>query len=173
MSGPELNPERSRLAVRCDGGGAVGAGHVARCLPLADAFARRGWSVAFVGRFEGLAAWLIERAGLRTESPVAGIACGVEPARWTAGIVDSYVLDAAEVCELAAQIPIATLAEAMRCDEAGILIDYHLDRVGRPPSRGSSPARPTRRSTPRLPVPGAPARRSRRCWSRSADQSRR
>lgn len=132
MSGPELNPERPRLAVRCDGGGGIGAGHVARCLPLADSFARRGWSVGFVGRFEGLAAWLIERAGRDTALPADGVACGLEPAQWTAAIVDSYVLSTDELCELAGQLPIATVGEAARCADAGILIDYHLDLVGRP-----------------------------------------
>ena len=133
MSRPELTINRPRLAVRCDGGAGIGAGHVARCLPLARAFAGRGWSVEFVGRFEGLAAWLIAGAGLQTTAPDAGAACGVDAAQWTAAIVDSYVLNAAEVCELAAQLPIATLGEATRCEEAGILIDYHLDRICEPP----------------------------------------
>lgn len=132
MSGQQLFREGSRLAVRCDGGPGIGAGHVARCLPLADAFARRGWSVVFVGRFEGLAAWLIDRAGRETTPPVDGLACGVKPADWTAAIVDSYALATAELCELAGQLPIATLGEAVRCEEAGVVIDYHLDLIGRP-----------------------------------------
>ncbi len=87
----------------------------------------------FVGRFEGLAAWLIERAGRETTLPIDSVACGLEPADWTAAIVDSYALDTAELCELAEELPIATLGEARRCEEAGVVIDYHLDLIGRPP----------------------------------------
>lgn len=133
MLSPDLIDEHPRLAVRCDGGTRIGAGHVARCLPLADAFARRGWSVVFVGRFEGLAAWLIERAGRDTAPPGDDLACGLEPAEWAGAIVDSYALATTELCELARQLPIATLGEAARCEEAGVLIDYHLDLIGRPP----------------------------------------
>ena len=132
MSGQQLFRERPRLAVRCDGGGWDRGW--SRCpLPAArDSFARRGWSVVFVGRFEGLAAWLIDRAGRDTRCPLMASLAGVKPADWTAAIVDSYVLGTAELCELAGQLPIATLGEAVRCEEAGIVIDYHLDLIGRP-----------------------------------------
>ena len=117
----------------------------------------------FVGRFEGLAAWLIERAGRETTPPIDSVACGLEPADWTAAIVDSYALDTAELCELAEELPIATLGEARRCEEAGVVIDYHLDLIGRPPSHDCSLGRPTRRSIPRSRAPDAAARLSRRC----------
>lgn len=89
--------------------------------------------MVFVGRFEGFAAWLIERAGRDTTPPGKGLACGLEPAEWTAAIVDSYALGTSELCELAEQLPIATLGEAARCEEAGVVIDYHLDLIGRAP----------------------------------------
>jgi UDP-2,4-diacetamido-2,4,6-trideoxy-beta-L-altropyranose hydrolase len=119
-----------RLAVRCDGGAERGAGHVARCLPLAQAFASIGWSVTFVGRYDGLAAWLLGRAAVRVELPTALAPCGLEPELWDAAIVDLYAVDTSEICELARRLPIATLGEASRCDSAGVLIDYHLDRIG-------------------------------------------
>ena len=57
------------LAIRCDGDETVGAGHVARCLPLASAFAERGWDVRFCGTYAGL-----------PERMVAGFArCGRVP----------------------------------------------------------------------------------------------
>jgi spore coat polysaccharide biosynthesis predicted glycosyltransferase SpsG len=130
MLSSALIDRRPRLAMRCDGGARIGAGHVARCLPLAEAFAQRGWSVVFVGRFDGLAAWLLERASKETAPPEDVRACGLDPAQWAAAIVDSYVLDTAQLCELARLLPVATLGEATRCDAAGILIDYHLDRIG-------------------------------------------
>lgn len=123
---------RPRLAVRCDGSAEKGAGHVARCIPLARAFSRRGWSVTFVGRYGDLAAWLLDRAGQPTKPPEAG-PCGVTPERWEAAIVDSYDVASHEVCELAGRLPVATLAEARRCEELGVLIDYHLDRIGERP----------------------------------------
>ena len=112
----------------------TGAGKRRVGFHVAEAFARRGWAVAFVGEFEGLAAWLIERAGREVLAPADGLACGLDPARWSAAIVDSYTLGAPEVCVLAGQIPVVTLGEATRCEEAGILIDYHLDRAGQVPT---------------------------------------
>ncbi len=128
--------EIRRLAVRCDGGAEIGAGHVARCLPLATAFASLGWTVTFVGRYDDFAAWLLERAGQRVESPAesppAESPCGVESRRWDAAIVDLYGVAPTEICALACRLPIATLGEASRCDIAGVVIDYHLDRIGVP-----------------------------------------
>jgi spore coat polysaccharide biosynthesis predicted glycosyltransferase SpsG len=124
---------RLRLAVRCDGGPNIGAGHVARCLPLAGAFAARGWSATFVGLYDGLAAWLLERTGQSLELPAEGVPCGLAPGAWDAAIIDSYRIPSDEVCKLAAGLPIATLGEATRCEDAGILIDYHLDRRGEAP----------------------------------------
>jgi spore coat polysaccharide biosynthesis predicted glycosyltransferase SpsG len=122
-----------RLAVRSDGGAENGAGHVARCLPVAKVLASLGWSVTFVGRYGGLAAWLLDRAGCATESPVDG-PCGLAPERWTAAIIDSYDFTAPEVCAVAQCIPLATLAEAQRCETNGVLVDYHLDRLGEQPT---------------------------------------
>ncbi len=121
-----------RLALRCDGNEIIGAGHVARCPPLATAFAQRGWTPVFVGRYTGLAQWLIERAGIGSEAPVDVWPSGVDPQRWAAATVDDYHMRSSAICALAAELPVATMAEARRCPGSGILVDYHLDRAGEP-----------------------------------------
>jgi UDP-2,4-diacetamido-2,4,6-trideoxy-beta-L-altropyranose hydrolase len=125
-----VSPEQRRVAVRCDGDEVVGAGHVARCLPLARALAEIGWAPEFVGRYGGLAAWLLDAAGMPSRKPDESAPAGVAASRWDAAIVDSYGFSQPELCALARALPIATLGEAPRCPDAGVWIDYHLDRAG-------------------------------------------
>lgn len=121
---------RPRLAIRCDGGATLGAGHVARCRPVATAFADAGWEVTFVGRIEGFARWLVDEAGLPVSAPSPAPApCGVAVDRFDAAIVDLYDAD---VCPLAEALPVATPGEAARCAAAGVHVDYHLDRAQAP-----------------------------------------
>ena len=139
MPSPAPIDERPRLAVRCDGDAGIGAGHVARCLPLADAFARRGWSVVFVGRFDGLAAWLIERAGRDTTLPVDGARLRPGAGRLDRG--DRRLLRARRRRAVRARRGSSRSrrwARRRRCDEAGDLIDYHLDRDRRAAARGTT-----------------------------------
>lgn len=119
----------TRIAVRCDGGDRIGAGHVGRCIPVAQALYRRGADVAFVGSFDGVARTLLERSGVLMNPPQNG-PCGLAAAQWSAALVDLYLDGAQEVCELTRELPVATLGEASRCPDAGIWIDYHL---GSPP----------------------------------------
>jgi spore coat polysaccharide biosynthesis predicted glycosyltransferase SpsG len=128
MPGPNQPSAGGRIAFRCDGDDRVGAGHVARCLPLADAFAQLGFNVGFVGVYRGLAAWLLERAGMQTRAPHLDAPCGILADAHAAAIVDSYEIAPAGICDLALELPLATLAEANRCPTRGILLDYHLDR---------------------------------------------
>ena len=86
----------------------------------------------FTGSYDGLAAWLLERAGVDVDRPAAGAPAGVDPQLADAVVVDSYTIEEAELCRLAETLPLATLAEARRCEGAGILLDYHLDRDGEP-----------------------------------------
>ena len=123
-----------RIVVRCDGGAEAGAGHVGRCLPIADALRSRGAQAVFVGRYDGVAAWLLSQHDAVTEPTVPG-PCGVDPQSWVGAIVDLYT-PAASVCELAAAMPIATIGESSRCATAGLWIDYHA---------GSSPGVDERR----------------------------
>jgi spore coat polysaccharide biosynthesis predicted glycosyltransferase SpsG len=113
-----------RIAIRCDGGATIGAGHVARCRPLALAFREHACDPHFVGRFDGLAAALATSTGLSLEPPGQG-PLGVDPSRFDAAIVDLYDVD---VCALARELPVATPGEASHCADAGVRIDYHLDR---------------------------------------------
>jgi spore coat polysaccharide biosynthesis predicted glycosyltransferase SpsG len=115
-----------RLAVRCDGDDVVGAGHVARCLPLAAAFAERGWEPVFVGAYAGLAAWLLGRSSLPSAEPSPG-RCGLGDDEWAAAVVDSYTIAPDDLCAAAALRPIATIGEARRCPTAGVVVDYHVD----------------------------------------------
>jgi UDP-2,4-diacetamido-2,4,6-trideoxy-beta-L-altropyranose hydrolase len=129
MAAPTPAPTSGRLVFRCDGDELLGAGHVARCIPLAAAFAQLGWDVSFVGEHRGLAAWLRERAGMPVRAPEPDAPCGIARADCDAAVVDSYSIAPAAICELARALPVATLAEASRCPTLGVLIDYHLDRA--------------------------------------------
>lgn len=117
-----------RVAFRCDGDERLGAGHVARCLPLADALAQLGWEASFLGAYGGLAARLLERAGAETRAPSTACACGVDAGRYQLVVVDSYEIPPAEICALAEVTAVLTLAEANRCAHRGMLLDYHVDR---------------------------------------------
>jgi len=123
-----------RISIRADGDDRIGAGHVARCLPLASALSGLGHRPVFVGTYGGLAAQLLARAGLESLPTDTEAPAGVSPTTCDAVIVDSYEIPADEICLLACQRHVATLAEAQRCPRSGVLIDYHLDRLGQTPT---------------------------------------
>jgi spore coat polysaccharide biosynthesis predicted glycosyltransferase SpsG len=123
------------VAFRCDGGERVGAGHVARCLPLGAAFARAGHRPVFCGSFDGFAAWLLERAG--HASAPAGAVDDAD-----AAVVDLYDIPSAEVCRLAERLPVCTVAEAVRCPHLGVHLDFHADRNGDEPTDRLLPGTP-------------------------------
>ncbi|MEA2313579.1 MAG: hypothetical protein QOI03_271 [Solirubrobacteraceae bacterium] len=129
MAAPPPAPASGRLVFRCDGNELLGAGHVARCVPLAAAFAELGWRVSFVGEHRGFAAWLLERAQLSVRAPDPDAPCGIALEDCDAAVIDSYTIVPAAICDLARALPVATLAEASRCPTLGVLIDYHLDRA--------------------------------------------
>ncbi len=119
-----------RLVFRCDGNEQIGAGHVARCLPLAAAFARLGWRVSFVGTYEGLAGWLLTRAKFQARMADPDFCCGIPVEGYDAAVVDSYAIAPEAICDLAHRLAlVATIAEANHCPNCGVLLDYHLDRV--------------------------------------------
>jgi spore coat polysaccharide biosynthesis predicted glycosyltransferase SpsG len=113
----------------------VGAGHVARCLPLAAALAGLGWEVSFLGDHAGLAGWLLQRAGARVSATDPDAPCGIATDRFDAAVVDSYTLSQESICALAAALPLLTIAESNRCPGRGLLLDYHLDREDRASAR--------------------------------------
>jgi spore coat polysaccharide biosynthesis predicted glycosyltransferase SpsG len=117
-----------RIAFRCDGNERIGAGHVARCIPLAKAFAQLGWKVSFVGEFQGLARWLLGRADIPTRAPNLDAPCGLLAEDCEVALLDSYAITPSSICELAHTLPVVTIAEANRCPTRGVLLDYHLDR---------------------------------------------
>ncbi len=124
-----------RIAFRCDGNERIGAGHVARCIPLATAFARLGWDVSFVGTYQGLAGWLLARAEIDACAANPDFSCGILTERYDAVIVDSYAIAPESICDLAHRLPLATIAEANRCQTCGVQLDYHLDRIEQSDSR--------------------------------------
>jgi spore coat polysaccharide biosynthesis predicted glycosyltransferase SpsG len=128
-------PAPGRIVFRCDGNAQIGAGHVARCAPLAAAFAELGSSVRFVGTYEGVAARLLARARILAGAPDRGAPCGVDPHECDAAIVDSYAIESTAICALAGAVPVVTLAESSRFPTRGILLDYHIDRTEPPGPR--------------------------------------
>jgi UDP-2,4-diacetamido-2,4,6-trideoxy-beta-L-altropyranose hydrolase len=124
-----------RIAFRCDGNERIGAGHVARCIPLATAFAQLGWKISFVGTYEGLADWLLARAKIDVRAANPDFSCGILAERYDAVIIDSYAIAPNSICDLARRLPLATIAEANRCRTYGVLLDYHLDRIEKSNSR--------------------------------------
>jgi spore coat polysaccharide biosynthesis predicted glycosyltransferase SpsG len=130
-----------RVVFRCDGDERIGAGHVARCLPLAKALAALGWQASFAGAYSGLAGWLLERSGLPHAPAGAARPCGLPAGEIALAVIDSYALEPSAICELAQTVPVLTLAEANRCPQRGILLDYHLDvRPARAPDLLAGPA---------------------------------
>lgn len=127
------------IALRCDGGAALGAGHVGRCVPIALALRAEGAEVAFVGAYDGVASWLLDTWNLPAR-PVSAGPCGLDAVGWDGAVVDLYGVGVTEICELAAALPIATPGEAARCPDRGVWIDYHVgaaeqhgpDRLGGP-----------------------------------------
>ena len=144
-----------RIAIRCDGGATLGAGHVARCRPLAAGLRGGGARSTFIGKLDGLAARLAQTAGLPLEAPADG-PLGVDPARFDAAVVDLYDTD---VCPLARALPVATPAEASHCEEAGVASTTTSTATPPRTGRDCSRARPTRLSIPPSPEHGGTAGR--------------
>ena len=114
------------ICIRCDGDARIGAGHVARCLAIAGALRGAGREVVFAGRYEGLAAALLEHETCRpacANSP-AGIPAGAE-----AAIVDLYGLAAQELAAVADARPLVVLSDD-GAPTPGMTLDYHAGAGG-------------------------------------------
>lgn len=107
------------VAFRCDGDDRIGAGHVARCLQLARAFAAGGAEVLFEGTFDGLARTLLQDADMTTAPPAAGSATPV--------VVDSYAIADAEIARMSCGRPTAVICDGPRSPRATAALSYHLD----------------------------------------------
>jgi spore coat polysaccharide biosynthesis predicted glycosyltransferase SpsG len=121
------------VVFRCDGDARTGAGHVGRCLRLAAAFADAGHDVLLVGRYEGIAASLVERAGLPATEPGHGPA-GV-PADAGLAVVDSYVIDDAELEQLDGHVPVLAIRDGPGAPDVSAVLCYHPHRPCEPRSR--------------------------------------
>jgi spore coat polysaccharide biosynthesis predicted glycosyltransferase SpsG/RimJ/RimL family protein N-acetyltransferase len=111
------------VVIRCDGGATLGAGHVARCLPVADALARRGVDVRFAGTYEGLAAELVRD---HTVVPPAGSPSGVPPDA-DAVIVDSYAVGPDELARADAERPVLAVIDDGSRPPVTLVLAYQLD----------------------------------------------
>ena len=109
----------SVVVFRCDGGGRIGAGHVARCLQLALAHRAGGDRVLFAGDYEGLAAALLSRARVEVTQELSADADAV--------VVDSYEIEPAHVEALAARMPVAVVNDGGEPPAGAVTLDYHPD----------------------------------------------
>jgi spore coat polysaccharide biosynthesis predicted glycosyltransferase SpsG len=106
----------STVSFRCDGDDArIGAGHVARCLRIALALRARGAEVRFDGRYDGIAASLLERAGV--ERGPGGDAI----------VVDSYEIPPAEIEALGRQLPVAAIWDAGPAPAVRAVLSFQPD----------------------------------------------
>jgi UDP-2,4-diacetamido-2,4,6-trideoxy-beta-L-altropyranose hydrolase len=115
----------STIAFRCDGDGRVGAGHVARCLQLANAFRSGGDDVVLVGCYEGVAAALIEAVGVAT-LPADDTPAGL-PGQVDLAVIDSYEIGPGAMTAAAAAVPVVVVLDAGAAPQDTIGFDYHAD----------------------------------------------
>ncbi|WP_051470947.1 bifunctional UDP-2,4-diacetamido-2,4,6-trideoxy-beta-L-altropyranose hydrolase/GNAT family N-acetyltransferase [Patulibacter minatonensis] len=119
------------IALRCDGGDVLGAGHVGRCLPVARALVRAGHEAVVVGDHDGVALAMLERAGIARRPPAPGEPCGI-PSDVGAALVDVYGIGADQRRDAARLRPLVVVRDAVDPTPpppGALLLDYHLDAV--------------------------------------------
>ncbi|MDO9408804.1 bifunctional UDP-2,4-diacetamido-2,4,6-trideoxy-beta-L-altropyranose hydrolase/GNAT family N-acetyltransferase [Patulibacter sp.] len=119
------------IALRCDGGDVLGAGHVGRCLPVAHALARAGHEPVMVGDHDGVALRLLEHAGVARRPPARDEPCGI-PADVEAALVDVYGQGDGQRRAAAALRPLVVVRDALDPTPpppGAAYLDYHLDAV--------------------------------------------
>ncbi|MEA2426353.1 MAG: hypothetical protein QOH13_2763 [Thermoleophilaceae bacterium] len=128
-------PAVGTIVFRCDGDDEIGAGHVSRCLQIAVAMRTRGQTAVIAGSVSGVAAGLVEAAGLTVVPAQPGAPAGV-PDTADAAVVDSYTIASDEIEAAAALRPVAVVVDDGPVPRATAALAYHLDaerRIEAPP----------------------------------------
>jgi spore coat polysaccharide biosynthesis predicted glycosyltransferase SpsG len=122
-----------RVGLRCDAGPLIGAGHVVRCVALAEELVRRGVEVVFIGAVNG-AAWvraLLDARGLPLlPAPDAAdrLAALARRLRLDAMVIDSYATDptCAALLRQAGLTVLAIVDGDLRGQHADLYLDQNL-----------------------------------------------
>lgn len=114
-----------RVLLRADAGPREGAGHVMRCVSLAQELARLGHEALFAGTVE--LDWLVERLAGYTVLPVTAGELGedvIRAAEPDAVVLDSYTIEPARVSALDAGLPVLAVVDG---DHRGYRVSALLD----------------------------------------------
>lgn len=111
------------LVFRCDGDDRTGAGHVSRSLQIALAGRRRGDEILFVGQYRGMAARLLEAAGVPSHAPSASPA-GL-PSGGATAVIDSYEISRDEIRRAARTQPVVQVRDHQDSVDGAIGLRYH------------------------------------------------
>ncbi|MFG2002631.1 PseG/SpsG family protein [Spirillospora sp. NPDC048911] len=122
-----------RVGIRCDARPRIGAGHLIRCVALAEELVRRGTEVVFLGEVEG-PAWIraqLDSRGLPlipAPAPATELAAAARRAGLDAMVIDSYETDPACGRELrrAGLTVLAIVDGDLRGQEADLYLDQNL-----------------------------------------------
>lgn len=106
-----------RIGFHVDGDHLSGAGHVGRCVPIAQAFARAGHEAVFLGVFEGLSAQMLQAAGTVPQPSDSAV---------DAAVVDSYRLGAGDLERMGGRMPLLTPSDVSDNAALALVLDYHF-----------------------------------------------
>ena len=137
---------RLHVGLRCDGGAAIGVGHLVRCLALADELLARGQQVTMIGDLGGVS-WVQEQVRERGLDPIEGPADADGLATLALGlgldamVLDGYHLDAGSGAALrAAGVTVLAISDGPfgAGQRADIVLDQNLGATADPDRDGTT-----------------------------------